>query len=63
LAVGIVYNLTGALLQPLGNNRLADALESVGETFITIFGALAVVGVMFFIAIAILVGIANYGVV
>jgi stage III sporulation protein AE len=63
LAVGIIYNLTGALLQPLGNNRLADALESVGETFLTLFGALAVVGLMFFIAIAILVGIANYGVV
>jgi stage III sporulation protein AE len=61
LAVGIVYNITGALLQPLGSNRLADALESVGGTFLTLFGALAVVGLMFFIAIAILVGIANYG--
>jgi stage III sporulation protein AE len=62
LAIGIVYNVIGALLQPLGSNRLADALESVGETFLTLFGALAVVGLMFFIAIAILVGMANYGV-
>jgi stage III sporulation protein AE len=61
LTVGIVYNLTGAILQPLGNQRLADALEKVGETFFTLFGALAVVGLMFFIAIAILVGLSNYG--
>jgi stage III sporulation protein AE len=63
LAVGVVYNLTGALLQPLGNNRLADALEWVGEMFLALFGALAVVGLMFFITIAILVVVANYGVV
>jgi stage III sporulation protein AE len=61
LTVGIVYNLTGAILQPLGNQRLADALEKVGETFFTLFGALAVIGLMFFIAIAILVGLSNYG--
>lgn len=62
LAVAMVFNLTGAILQPLGNNRLADALETVGETFYTLFGALAVVSLMFFIAIAILVGLANQGV-
>jgi stage III sporulation protein AE len=61
LAVGIVYNITGAILQPLGSNRLADALENIGGTFLILFGALAVVGLMFFIAIAILVGMANYG--
>ncbi|HYH01735.1 MAG TPA: stage III sporulation protein AE, partial [Bacillota bacterium] len=63
LAVAMVYNLTGAILQPLGNNRLADALETVGETFYTLFGALVIVSLMFFIAITILVGIANHGVV
>jgi stage III sporulation protein AE len=63
LAIGIVYNLTGALLQPLSNNRLAGALESAGETFLALFGALAVVGLMFFIIITILVGVANYGMV
>lgn len=63
LAVALVYNLTGAVLQPLGDPRLAGALETVGETFLALFGALAIVGLMFFIAIAILVGVANHGVV
>jgi stage III sporulation protein AE len=61
LTVAIVYHLTGAILQPLGNVRLADALETVGDTFFNLFGALAVVALMFFIAIAVLIGIANFG--
>jgi stage III sporulation protein AE len=61
LTVAIVYQLTGAVLQPLGNVRLADALETVGETFFNLFGALAVVALMFFITLAVLIGIANFG--
>jgi stage III sporulation protein AE len=59
LAVGVIYQLTGAVVQPLGNNRLADALQTVGGTFLNLFAAVAVVGLMFFIALAILVGIAG----
>lgn len=62
LAVAIVYQLTGAVAQPLGNSRLADALHDAGGIFINIFGAVAVVGLMFFITLAVLVGLANYGI-
>jgi stage III sporulation protein AE len=62
LAVALIYQLTGAAVQPLGNHRLADALQMVSGTFLNVFGAIAIVGLMFFIAIAILVGIANFGV-
>ena len=60
LAVAAIYYLGGAVMQPLGNQRLADALETVGGVFLNIFGAVAVVGLMFYIAIAILVGMAGF---
>ncbi|HBF38341.1 MAG TPA: stage III sporulation protein AE [Firmicutes bacterium] len=59
LAVAVIYQLTGAVIQPLGNNRLADALHTVGATFFNLFAAIAIVALMFFIALAILVGIAG----
>lgn len=61
LAVALVFQLTGAAVQPLGNSRLADALQTAGGTFFNVFGALAIVGLMFFIAVAILIGVANFG--
>ena len=62
LAVAMIFQLSSAAVQPLGNNRLADALQTVSGTFLNVFGAVAVVGLMFFIAIAILVGVANFGI-
>jgi stage III sporulation protein AE len=61
LAVALIFQLTGAAIQPLGNSRLADSLQTAGNTFFNVFGALAIVGLMFFIAVAILVGVANFG--
>jgi stage III sporulation protein AE len=59
LAVAVIYQLIGAVIQPLSNNRLADALQTVGGIFFNLFAAVAVVGLMFFIALAILVGVAG----
>lgn len=61
LAVAVIYHLSSAVIQPLGDLRMADALQAVGQMFLNLFGALAVVGLMFFISISILVGIANFG--
>ncbi len=63
LAVAVIYQLTGAVIQPFGgNNRLADALQTVGSTFLNLFAAVVIVALMFFIALAILVGIAGMGI-
>lgn len=62
LAVGLIFQLSGALIQPLGNNRLSDALQDVGDTTFHLFGAVTVVGLMFFITLAILVGAADFNV-
>ncbi len=61
LAVVTIYQLTGALIQPLGSRRLADALQTVSGTFLSLFGAVAVVALMFFITLAILMGALRIG--
>lgn len=61
LAVAVIFQMTGAVTQPLGNNRLSDALQTIGDAFFHLFGAITVVGLMFYIALAILVGAANFG--
>ena len=61
LAVSLIYQISGAISQPLGNKQFSDALQTVGGTFLNLFGVLAVVGLMFFIAISVLVGVANFG--
>ena len=60
LAVAVIFQMTGAVIQPLGNNRLSDALQTIGDVFLHLFGAVTVVGLMFYIALAILVGAANF---
>ncbi len=61
LAIAVIFQLTGALIQPLGNNRLSDALQTIGDSTFHLFGAVTVVGMMFYITLAILVGASNYG--
>lgn len=61
LAIAVIFQITGAITQPLGNNRLSDALQTIGDAFFHLFGAVTVVGLMFYIALAILVGAANFG--
>ena len=61
LTIALVYHVAGAIAQPLGEQRLADALQGVGGAFLNMFGAVAVVGLMFFVVLAILVGLTNFG--
>ncbi|HOP73522.1 MAG TPA: stage III sporulation protein AE [Bacillota bacterium] len=62
LAVAMIYYCSSALIQPLGNGRLPDALQNVGGTFLHLFGSVVITALMFFIAISILVGVAGFGV-
>lgn len=62
LAIAVIFQLSGALTQPLGNNRLSDALQTVGDSVFHLFGAVTVVGLMFYITLAILVGAANFSI-
>lgn len=59
LVLSLLFKLIGALLQPLGEPRLADALTSMGMSLNLVFAAVAVAGLMFLIGIAVLVGLSN----
>ena len=59
LVIGVLYKLAAALIQPLGEEMLCDLLNESGQCFILLFAAVAIVGLMFFLSLAILVMVAN----
>ena len=59
LAVIIMYKVAGALMQPLGDERLSGALNSLGNGLILIFVTVASVALMFFVCIAVVAALGN----
>lgn len=59
LAAAMVYRLAGALLQPVGARELSDSLHLLGNHLFLVFAVVAGVGVMFFMALGIIVGLGN----
>ncbi|MHB1125361.1 MAG: stage III sporulation protein AE [Bacillota bacterium] len=59
LSAVMVFKIAGALVQPFGDNQISDALELMGNSLLLVFGAVAAVGLMFFIVISIIVGLGN----
>lgn len=57
LAISLIYRFASAIVQPLGNERLSSALQDIANTFTLVFGAMAIVCLMFFIGLALIVGI------
>lgn len=55
----IIYKTAGALLQPLGNGMVVDCLNSMGNCLALVFAAVATVGVMFFVAVTMIIGAGN----
>lgn len=62
LALALIYNFTGAVMQPLGDSPIIGCLETIGKGLITIFAAMATVGLMFFIALTIIIVAGNVSV-
>lgn len=60
ISVVLIYRLAAAVIQPLGQNDMADMLESLAGILILTFGAVAVVGLMFFLTIGIIAGLGNF---
>lgn len=58
-AVAFVYKLAGALIQPVGDKQMADCLTGLGNSLFGIFAAVATVGLLFFFAITIVVGMGD----
>jgi len=59
LSLVVIYRLVAALAQPFGDDKIAKALESMGNMLLMVFGAVAAVGMTFFIAVAFIVGFGN----
>lgn len=55
LAMALIYNFTAAIMQPLGDSPIATCLRAIGKSMIYIFAALASIGLMFFLAIAMII--------
>ncbi|MBY0216727.1 stage III sporulation protein AE [Paenibacillus illinoisensis] len=59
LTLALIYNITGAIMQPLGDTPIVGCLQAIGKSMIYVFAALAAVGLMFFLAITILLTAGN----
>ncbi|WP_018084980.1 stage III sporulation protein AE [Desulfurispora thermophila] len=59
LALYIIYRLSGALLQPLGDGRVVDCLSELAGSLLLVFAALSTVCLMFFFAVAAVVALGN----
>jgi len=62
ISMVIIYRLAAALVQPIGDGEIADALHTMGNALTLVFAAVAGVGLMFFMAISVVVGLGNLNV-
>jgi stage III sporulation protein AE len=58
-AVAFIYKISGAIVEPMGNAKTAAVLESMSSQLFLILSAMAAIGLMFMVMIALLVGMAN----
>lgn len=58
-AITLLYKLSAALVEPLGESELGSCLNVMGNSLVLILAALASVGVLFFLAVTALVGAGN----
>ncbi|WP_240378060.1 stage III sporulation protein AE [Bacillus piscicola] len=59
LVIGFIFHFTAAVIQPLGEGQLLDALSTLGKTVLAMFAALAAVSFMFFLALTLIVASGN----
>jgi stage III sporulation protein AE len=59
LALAAMYHFCAAILQPLGDNPIIVSLQTIGKSMIYVFAALASVGLMFFMAVTIIIAAGN----
>lgn len=60
ICLAFIYKLAGALIQPVGDGQVVDCLNDLGNSLITVFAAVSVVGLMFFFAITVVVAVGNF---
>jgi stage III sporulation protein AE len=58
-ALVVVMKLTGALTQPLGDDKMAKCLDVVGDNLLLVFGGVVTVALMFFLSVVVLIGVGS----
>lgn len=61
-ALVAVMKLTGALVQPMGDEKMSRCLTSIGNHLLLVAGALLTVALMFFLAVTMIVGVGSMAV-
>lgn len=59
LSIALIFQLSAAALQPLGNGAIIDCLGIIGKSILYVFAAMALIGFMFFLAITLMVAASN----
>lgn len=59
LTLALIFNLSAAVMQPLGDTPIVSCLDTIGKSMLYVFAALAAVGLMFFLAITIMLTAGN----
>ncbi len=59
LSLALIFNLSAAVLQPLGGGPIIECLSIIGKAVIYVFAALALVSLMFFLALTIMIAAGN----
>ena len=59
IASAFIYKLAGALLQPVGEGRMVDCLNDLGNSLLVVFAVVATTGLLFFFALTIVIGVGN----
>ena len=59
LITSLIYKITAALVQPMGDDMLADALNGLGNSLQMLFAVVAICGLFFFFLLVLMVGMGN----
>ncbi|ATW24026.1 stage III sporulation protein AE [Candidatus Formimonas warabiya] len=59
IAMSLIYRIVAAIIQPFGDNQLAEALHTMANSLLLVFAAVASIGLMFFFIITITIGSGN----
>lgn len=62
LTLALIYHLSAAVMQPMGESPIVKCLETIGKSMIYVFAALAAVGFLFFLAVSIIIATSNVSV-
>jgi len=60
IALVFIYRLSSAIIQPISDSKIVSCLDKLANNLLLVFAAVASVGVMFFVVIIIMVGVANF---